>query len=69
MKKVASILLSAALASVAFIGCDFVDGNSTHAEIEEPAHIEARFDGYFTAGVDTTGNEDPDDMPPTGPIP
>lgn len=69
MKKFTSIFLSAAFASAVFIGCDFVDSNTTYVESENPAHAEAQFEGYFTTGVDTTGNEDPEDLPPTGPNP
>ena len=65
MKKLAPIVFTVAITSAVFIGCDFVDGNSAHVESEAPAQVDARFDGYFTTGVDTTGNEDPEDMPPT----
>lgn len=65
MKKLAPIFLTVAITSAVFIGCDFVDGNSTYVEPEAPSQVEAQFDGHFTTRVDTTGNEDPEDMPPT----
>lgn len=69
MKKLAPIFLSVAITSAVFIGCDFVDSNNTYVESEEPTVMEPRFNGYFATEVDTTGNEDPEDMPPTPPNP
>lgn len=67
MRKLAPIFLSVAILSAILIGCDFVDSNTSYVESEEPTVVESRYSGYFTTAVDTTGNEDPDDMPPTNP--
>lgn len=69
MKKLAPIFLSFAILSAILIGCDFVDGNTSYVESEEPTVVDSRFYGYFAAPVDTTGNEDPRDMEPGPPHP
>lgn len=69
MKKLAPVFLSVALTTAILIGCDFVDSNSSYVESNQPTNVEARFDGHFTTAVDTTGNEDPEDMEPTQPNP